>query len=141
MTGARLWIQGQPLQLWAVVAGLSFALSLGLTTWLVVRMPADTFAQPVALDRPYTWLQRLRQLARNCAGLLLVILGLLLSLPGVPGQGLMTVLLGLLLLDIPGKRAWELRLLRMTAVRKAIDRLRVRFGKQPLIIPEHPPVF
>lgn len=116
-------------------------MSLGLTTWLVVRMPADTFAQPVFLDRHYSWLQRLGQVVRNFAGLLLVVLGLLLSLPGVPGQGLLTVLLGLVLLDIPGKRAWELRLLRLRTVRKAIDKLRARFGKQPLIVPEHPPVF
>ena len=127
--------------MWAAVALLSFALSLGLTTWLVVRLPADTFALPVVLDRTYTWPQRLGQLLRNGGGLLLVVLGLLLSVPGVPGQGLMTVLLGLVLLDIPGKRAWELRLLRVPAVRKAIDGLRARFGKAPLNIPEHPAVF
>lgn len=123
------------------MAVLSFGLSLGLTTWLVVRMPADTFAQPVLLDRHYSWLQRLGQVARNGAGLLLIVLGLLLSVPGVPGQGLLTVLLGLVLLDIPGKRNWELRLLRLPAVRRGIDGVRARFGKQPLIVPDHPPVF
>ena len=30
-------------------------------------------------------------------------------LPGVPGQGLLTILLGLVMMDIPGKRPLEAR--------------------------------
>ena len=41
-------------------------------------------------------------IGKNMAGVLLVVLGILLSLPGVPGQGILTILLGIMLLDFPG---------------------------------------
>ena len=70
-----------------------------------------------------------------------MLVGLVLAIPGVPGQGLLMMLLGLVLMDIPHKRKWELRLLRLPAVHHGIDRLRARFGKPPLDIPNHPPVY
>ncbi len=65
-------------------------------------------------------------------GLVLVALGVLLSVPGVPGQGLLTILIGFILLDFPGKRALERRLVTRPAVIGAIDRLRARFGRPPM---------
>jgi hypothetical protein len=63
---------------------------------------------------------------------LLVALGIVLSLPGVPGQGLLTVLLGLMLLDFPGRRRLEQKLLSRPSIVNAINHLRARFGKEPL---------
>lgn len=128
------WLQQQPLALWALWAAASFALSLGLTLWLVVRMPADSFVAPRRIDP--TPAGRLRHLGRNTLGCMVILLGLLLSLPGVPGQGLLTVLIGLVLVDVPGKRALELRLLRRPRLRAALDRLRRRFGRPPLQLPD-----
>ena len=56
-------------------------------------------------------------------------LGALLSLPGIPGQGLLTILIGLILLDFPGKRGLERRLVSRPSVLAAINRLRARFGR------------
>jgi hypothetical protein len=56
------------------------------------------------------------------------------TLPGVPGPGLLTVLLGIMLLDFPGKRALELRLVRRQQVHRTIDRVRKRYGKPPLLL-------
>jgi hypothetical protein len=72
------------------------------------------------------------KVAKNVLGLALVGLGLLLSLPGVPGQGILTVLIGLILLDFPGKRALERRLVTRPAVLHAINRLRARFNRPPM---------
>ena len=66
-------------------------------------------------------LRGLWKVAKNVLGLALVGLGLLLSLPGVPGQGILTVLIGLILLDFPGKRALERRLVTRPAVMHAIN--------------------
>jgi hypothetical protein len=59
---------------------------------------------------------------------------LALSLPGVPGQGILTILLGLIMLDIPGKRPLEARIIKRPTVLSAINRLRARFKKPPLVI-------
>jgi hypothetical protein len=56
------------------------------------------------------------------------------SLPGVPGQGILTILLGLIMMDIPGKRPFETGLVKRPKVLQSINRLRERFGKPPLIL-------
>jgi hypothetical protein len=71
---------------------------------------------------------------KNLLGLGLVALGLLLSLPGIPGQGLLTGLIGIMLLDFPGKRRLERKLVGMPRVLAAINRLRHRYGKVPLVL-------
>src|SRR5580765_478252 len=71
-------------------------------------------------------------IAKNIAGIFLVLLGVVLSLPGIPGQGILTILLGVILLDIPGKRPLETRIIKRPAVLSAINRLRARYDKLPL---------
>lgn len=76
------------------------------------------------------------RILKNLAGLVAVAVGLVLAMPGVPGPGLLTVLIGLMLLDFPGKRRLERRLIGHPAVRGAVDRTRRRFGKPPLVLEE-----
>lgn len=73
-------------------------------------------------------------IAKNILGVFLVALGILLSLPGVPGQGILTILLGLIMLDIPGKRPIEARIIKRPAVLAAINNLRARYNKPPLLL-------
>ena len=73
-------------------------------------------------------------IGKNILGLLLVALGVVLSLPGVPGQGLLTILLGIMLLDFPGRDRLEQKLLSKPSIVSTINRLRGRFGKPPLVL-------
>jgi len=70
--------------------------------------------------------------------LILLALGLVMSLPGVPGQGLLTLAAALLLLDVPGKQKLERRLLAKPKLRTTIDRLRARWNR-PQLEPPFPP--
>ena len=56
------------------------------------------------------------------------------SVPGVPGQGILTILLGVMLLDLPGKRRVEQRILRQPKVLEKINKLRNKFSKPPLLL-------
>ncbi|MBK7804624.1 MAG: hypothetical protein IPJ55_18615 [Chloracidobacterium sp.] len=56
----------------------------------------------------------------------------MLSLPGIPGQGILTILLGLIMLDIPGKRPIEARIIQRPTVLAAINKLRAKYNKPPL---------
>jgi UPF0716 family protein affecting phage T7 exclusion len=67
-------------------------------------------------------------------GVVLVVLGILMSVPGVPGQGFLTILLGIMLLDFPGKRNLEYKLVSRPQVLNAINKLRHRFGKPSLVL-------
>ncbi len=118
---------------------LTAALSLAATAWILIKLPPDYFIGP---DPPPFWndrhplLRAAGKIGKNLLGVALVILGIILSLPGVPGQGILTILIGLMFIDLPGKRRVEQNLLRRPRVRAAINRIRRRFGKPDLMVEE-----
>jgi len=113
----------------------SFVISLAIVSFILVKLPADHFSKSHKREflEGYNPAVRVAALiGKNILGVLLVALGIVLSLPGVPGQGLLTVLLGIMLLDFPGKHRLEQKLLSRPSIVNAINSLRGRFGKPPL---------
>ncbi len=116
---------------------LSLSVSFAAIVLVLIKIPANYFSTHYRQDflPGSSWLVRWGAvIGKNVAGLFLVVLGLMLSLPGVPGQGLLTILLGLILMDIPGKRPLEARIIKRPAIQAAANRLRARFGKEPLVL-------
>ncbi len=116
---------------------VTFAISLAIVSFIMVNIPSDYFRK----DRPRElWSDRhpavrfLGVFVKNLLGVVLVVLGILMSIPGVPGQGILTILLGIMLLDFPGKRDLEHRLVSRPRVLNAINKLRRRFGKDGLVL-------
>ena len=71
--------------------------------------------------------------ARNLLGWTLIVLGVLMLV--LPGQGVLTVLAGVVLADVPGKRGMIRRLLATGPVLRAVTALRERAGQPPLLLP------
>ena len=115
---------------------LTFVVSLGAVAAVFVRLPADYFRDDYVspFDGPHSVVRWTGWIVKNVVGALLVLLGLLLSLPGIPGQGLLTILIGVMLLNFPGKRRLERRLVSLPRVLAAINALRARFGKPALLL-------
>ncbi|MCB1024811.1 MAG: hypothetical protein KDB79_10495 [Acidobacteria bacterium] len=116
---------------------LSFALSFAAIAVVMVKIPANYFSSHYVQDfMPNSpWLVRWGAvIAKNLFGAFLILLGLALSLPGVPGQGVLTILLGLIMLDIPGKRPLEAKIIKRPKVHYAVNKLRKKYNKPPLII-------
>lgn len=121
---------------WIVAIGvLSFVGSLGLAAIVVVQMPEDYFsgARP---PRRAGALRMLGFVAKNLAGAALVALGIVLAIPGVPGQGLLVILSGLVLMNFPGKRRLERWALKHGRVLRSLNTLRARFGRAPFRPPQ-----
>ena len=113
----------------------SFLVNLGIVSLILVKLPKDYFSKNRKTkfwSGPRPALHAAKVIGKNIAGILLVALGVVLSLPGVPGQGLLTVLLGIMLLDFPGRDRLEQKLLSKPSITHTINRLRKRFGKPPL---------
>ena len=124
--------------LWGLVLYLvTFLGSTVVAAWLVIRLPATYFCDAYPRD---VWGERhpvLRWtglLLKNLLGILLIVLGGIMSLPIMPGPGIFTLVLGVMLLDFPGKRRLEQWLVHRATVLKAMNRLRQRYGKPPLVV-------
>jgi len=121
----------------ALIFVASFLINLGIVSLILVKLPADHFSKNRKTkfwDGPNPALHAAKVIGKNLLGILLVALGVVLSLPGVPGQGLLTILLGVMLLDFPGRHRLEQKLLSKPSIVNTINRLRGRFGKPPLVL-------
>ena len=122
--------------MWGVAIFVAaFLISLAVTVVLLIRIPETYF-----LDRPtdangsrvdrVPW-GPLRVL-KNILGVLVIGAGVVMLI--TPGQGVLTILIGIMLLDFPGKRRWERKLIRRPRINQTINRIRARFGKPPLLL-------
>jgi hypothetical protein len=135
-------IHGWGLTWWQVLFGALFSVatfvgSIAVVTFVLVKLPANYFhsshAREFLVER-HPVLRALGIFAKNLLGLVLVVCGIIMSLPGVPGQGVLTILLGIMLLDFPGKRRLEVGIVSRPRVFSAVNNLRARFDKPPLML-------
>lgn len=119
----------------AAIFVATLLVSLAVVTIVLVKIPPDHFKKGHHTrfwSGPRPALRATGIIGKNILGILLVVLGIILSIPGVPGQGLLTVLLGIMLLDFPGKSSLEQKLLNRPGIVNTINRVRERFNKPPL---------
>ena len=105
---------------------VAVTLSILLVPRYLSRLPQDflrTGEPPENASMPW-------RIARNALGVLLVLLGIAMLL--LPGQGLLTLVVGLMLIDFPGKQKLIRRLLGRPKVRAVVNKLRARHGSPPL---------
>ncbi len=102
--------------------------------WLVTRIPEDYFCHP--RRAPASWepahpaVRMVFLVLKNLLGFVLLSGGFILLF--VPGQGLLTMAVGLLLIDYPGKFALERRIVAIDPILKGLNWLRRRRGVGPL---------
>jgi len=127
----------QQLEPWFAILGIlslsTFIGSIVLVPMVVASMPRDYFVASRHEDRELTPARLVLHLLKNVLGYLFLILGVLMLF--LPGQGLLTIILGMCLIDFPGKRRFQLRLLKPRKIRKSIDWMRRRSGKEPFKLP------
>lgn len=118
---------------------LATVVSLAAVAAVIVSLPPDYFVAERSVDRVWSPRTLMVAILRTALGFLLIAGGVILSLPGVPGQGLLTILAGLTLVEFPGRRRLERRLLARPGVLAALNRLRARLGCPPFQPPRHRP--
>ncbi len=130
-------INWQHVALGVVIFLGTFIFSLSMVSVILVKLPPDYFqpshSRRILPGKP-AWLRWAALIGKNFAGVLLVLLGVLMSIPGVPGQGVLTILLGIMLVEFPGKRRLEQKLLSYPKVLGTINKLRSKYNKPALLI-------
>jgi hypothetical protein len=134
------WIRSNDELLWwlFVTSVVTFLMTPIVVGWLVVRVPTDYFT--ARRRRAPTWWHtypRLRPVmlaAKNVLGIVLLLAGLVMLV--IPGQGVLTMVVGLMLIDFPGKFRLERWLATRQPVWRSINWLRRRAGCAPLERPQ-----
>ncbi len=107
-----------------------------LGAWLVAQLPADYFVGEHRQhpDRSHWSIRLVATVVKNLVGIMLLIAGFIMLF--TPGQGVLTILAGLLLTNFPGKYRLERRLAGRPAVLKTLNWLRARRGQPPFDDPD-----
>ena len=130
------WIRAQNMVLWWLALGsaLTFIGTLVLVPILVTRIPEDYFVSNKRSRSHWRSMHPVPGLAllvaKNVCGAILVLAGLAMLV--LPGQGILTIVLGIMLLNFPGKYRLERRLARLRPVARSINWIRHRAGHPPL---------
>ena len=118
----------------AAVSAVTFVGSLAVVPILAVRIPANYFTSHyrgvTPWGRRYPVLRLMLLGLKNALGLMLFLGGILMLF--LPGQGLLTMFLGILLMDFPGKYRLERFIISRGPVLKSINWIRARARVQPL---------
>ena len=131
-----LWFSDHPGVLIGLGASsiLIFIISILGISWFVAQIPEDYFLS--SKRKPSKWQEQkpILRLAvlfgKNIIGVSLIIGGLLMLV--LPGQGLLSIVTGLLLINYPGKYKLEQKLVAIPSVFRALNWIRVKANKPPL---------
>lgn len=119
----------------AAVIGASVLLSFAVVSFVMVKIPATYFHsghQHHFLSDKHPLFRGVAIVGKNILGVFLIVLGVILVLPGIPGPGFLTIFIGLILTDIPGKRGLEARIIRRPFILAAVNKLRLKYNKPEL---------
>jgi len=121
--------------LWlATISLFVFIFSLVSIKWLVALIPTDYFVKKniSKSKKSYSLLWLMSIIVKNIIGYTLILGGILMLV--LPGQGLFTILMGLILSNYPGKYTIEKRIISIPSILKTINWLRKKSNKPRLEI-------
>jgi putative transmembrane protein PGPGW len=122
--------------IWLTVLSMVFFLgTLIAIPFILVRLPADYF--DVRVPRPWMKdhhpvLRLVGHIVKNAVGAIFLFAGFLMLF--LPGQGVLTMLIGISMLDFPGKRIVEAKLIGQPTVLSVVNSMRQKFNKPPLLL-------
>lgn len=114
---------------------LMFVVGLGLAGWMIVIIPQDYFVhRPSKPNQRPVALHALWVVLRNVIGIVLIAAGI--AMLFLPGQGLISILLGVAIADLPGKQKLMTWMLTAKSTRRTLNWIRRKADRAPLRFPE-----
>ena|SRR5512147_23688 len=139
LSTVQQYISTDTLVMLTVLSVVFFIGSLIAIPYILVRLPADYF--DIRIPRPWMKdhhpiLRVMGHIVKNAVGAIFLFVGFLMLF--LPGQGVLTMVIGVSMLDFPGKRKVEASLIGQPTVLGVINSMREKFGKPPLILAPDP---
>ncbi|MBT8113537.1 MAG: PGPGW domain-containing protein [Gammaproteobacteria bacterium] len=110
--------------------------SIAIIPWVVIKIPDDYFHEHyrvrVSKSSGHPLIAQLLAGLKNLVGFIFVIFGILMLI--LPGQGILTILIGLFLMNFPGKYQFERKIVSLPRVLKSLNWIRAKANKPPLMV-------
>lgn len=120
---------------WISLAGLFIAVLSALATpYLLIQIPADYFVNKATESQKHPILRRIVQITRNLLAFVVLMAGVVMLI--LPGQGLLTIFIALVISDFSGKYHLEQKIVAQPKVFNSINWIRRRYNHPELIHPE-----
>lgn len=121
-----------------ILSFLTLVASAVFVPIFIRRMPSDYFLETSGgteeFREQHPVLRITFHILKNLVGGILLLGGMLMLV--TPGQGVLTIMIGLMLMDFPGKRGLEIRLVSLGPLNRAINWIRAKAEKPPIELPE-----
>jgi len=115
----------------AIISTITFVVSLLVIPWLISNLPSDFFAKIRAghktHDNNSLFYNLILVLLRNIFGVAFLIGGILMLF--MPGQGILTIVLGISIMVFPGKRRLVNILIEQKSIQHGLNWIRRKTGK------------
>lgn len=129
------WVSVDTLVGLTIASVIAFIGSLIAIPWILVRLPSDYFDLRVPRDwmkDRHPILRMVGLIIKNIVGAIFLSVGFLMLF--IPGQGLLTMLIGISFLDFPYKRKLEANIIGQPTIFNAVNAMRHKFHKPPLTL-------
>jgi hypothetical protein len=140
MESIATWIEshGELVQHLGTASLVMFVVTIAVLPLVVAKLPTDYFTrdrrQPAGHSRRHPLLWGALAVIKNLLGIVLILAGLAMLV--LPGQGAVTILIGVALTNFPGKYNLERSIARRPAVGKTLNKIRALAKKAPLELPQ-----
>ena len=118
--------------LFLILSIVTIIVSLASVSILLISLPSDYFSRKKRGSRIRNPILRLLlRLLKNVCGIVFLIGGFIMLF--TPGQGILSLLVGIILCDFPGKQRVERKIIERPLVLSTINHIRARYNR-PLIV-------
>ncbi len=126
-TETILWLAG--------ISLVAFIVSILVLPVIIIQLPADFFARQPIERAQLSPTRLILKVLKNLLGAFFLLVGIIMLF--IPGQGILTMLFGISLMDFPGKRRLQNKIVRMPRVYRSLNWLRMKAERAPFVLPEN----
>jgi uncharacterized membrane protein HdeD (DUF308 family) len=110
----------------SIISATLFVVSLLITPFLICKIPYDYFIKEKRRKNPILFF------VSNFFGVFFLLIGIVFLF--TPGQGILTILIGIILLDFPKKQKFERYFIQKFNLLPALNFVRKKFNKEEIVI-------
>jgi hypothetical protein len=131
------WMKNNEIIWW--MSGFSIVTFIGTLIaipWLIIRLPSDYFSEKKRVKKIWATYHPVIRIGlltiKNLFGLFLIFIGILMLV--LPGPGMLTILFGIIFIDMPGKYRFEKWIIEQSKILASINWIRNRARQKPIVL-------